>query len=1018
MPELTFKSAGVSTREIDLSSPSQTGPTGVPAGVIGTANLGPAFVPITVANFSEFVSAFGGTDGKKFGPLAVNEWLKNAQALTYVRVLGAGDGKKRNSSTGKVTNAGFVVGARQVQDNGIVGHNPYANTGQAGNTFFLGCYMSQSAGSSYFTDAGISTPAVTINYSGADQDMKAWQGVPVLRGVIMAPSGVLLALSSSTTSAGTGAGTGPASTTNGILGDSTVRGTLTGSMVMANQNFTIFLNGHKGLTGDPRVITASMDVNSPSYFSKVLNTDPKLIEQKGHLLYSHYDIHSAVAVPTGSGILTGSRLDITTEEIVFMTTGALSQPTQAGGNSTVPEYRTFEDRFSNAKSPYIISQKFGGKPYDLFRVEALSDGADTNTQYKISIENLAKSNSDVNKFGKFDLVVRSFFDTDDEKSVMESFRGLSLDKDSDRYFARVVGDQRAYFDFDQSSDSQKLVVDGDFPNRSRYIRVKVSDQQDAGEVPDNALPLGYRGYSHLVTSGTQPMTNMELANAAAAESGILLSGSYNVLKKIVEPPVPMRDNIALGTGNKKRIDSRLYWGTQFTRKTDVSEPNKPDLFDQSFVSYTKYFPSFALSNQKFSIGNNAGVADTAANGIIDSDRFNNNKFTLENISVRTGSDTYADPKEWVSASYKRRGGISIDRDLKTRAFSADDLGVVGNRTFAKFSFFLQGGFDGVNIFDKDKSALNDNAAKREMDDSASQGGSEGPTVASFRKAIDIIGNKSDVEIKVLAIPGMRDESITDYATDAVENRFDAIYVMDIEERDVLNNVVTSSAQDISVSDTVAAFKNRALDSSFAAAYFPDVVMQDPSTRTNVRCPPSVAVLGAFSLNDAIGHPWFAPAGFTRGSLSSVTQASVDLNRANLDTIYDADINPITDFPGTGYVIWGQKTLQAAASALDRVNVRRLLIDIRRKVRAVANTLLFEPNRTETLEKFSGLVNPILQKIQEQSGLDRFKVVIDTTTTTQADIENNTIRGKIFVQPTRTVEFVALDFVVTNAGAEV
>ena len=104
--------------------------------------------------------------------------------------------------------------------------------------------------------------------------------------------------------------------------------------------------------------------------------------------------------------------------------------------------------------------------------------------------------------------------------------------------------------------------------------------------------------------------------------------------------------------------------------------------------------------------------------------------------------------------------------------------------------------------------------------------------------------------------------------------------------------------------------------------------------------------------------------------------------------------------------------------MDRVNVRRLLIDIRRKVRAVANTLLFEPNRESTLEKFSSLVNPILQKIQEQSGLDRYKVIIDTTTTTQADIENNTVRGKIFVQPTRTAEFVALDFVVTNAGAEV
>jgi phage tail sheath protein FI len=136
----------------------------------------------------------------------------------------------------------------------------------------------------------------------------------------------------------------------------------------------------------------------------------------------------------------------------------------------------------------------------------------------------------------------------------------------------------------------------------------------------------------------------------------------------------------------------------------------------------------------------------------------------------------------------------------------------------------------------------------------------------------------------------------------------------------------------------------------------------------------------------------------------------------LDDLYEAKINPISVFPGTGVTVWGQKTLLAGQSALDRVNVRRLLINVRRKVKNIANVFLFEPNREETLEKFSSLVNPILQTIQEQSGVDRYKVVIDTTTTTQADVENNTVRGKIYVQPTRSVEFVALDFVVTNAGS--
>ena len=191
------------------------------------------------------------------------------------------------------------------------------------------------------------------------------------------------------------------------------------------------------------------------------------------------------------------------------------------------------------------------------------------------------------------------------------------------------------------------------------------------------------------------------------------------------------------------------------------------------------------------------------------------------------------------------------------------------------------------------------------------------------------------------------------------------------------------------------------------------------SQTNVQCPPSVAVLGAFALNDSLAHPWFAPAGFSRGALKSVVETQVKLSRANLDTLYESDVNPLAAFPHTpGVVVWGQKTLQQAKSALDRVNVRRLLIEIRREVRKVGNNLLFEPNRAETLARFSSSVNPILQRIQAQQGLDKFKVIIDTTTTTQADIENNTVRGKIFLQPTRTVEFISLDFVVTNAGMEV
>ena len=185
-----------------------------------------------------------------------------------------------------------------------------------------------------------------------------------------------------------------------------------------------------------------------------------------------------------------------------------------------------------------------------------------------------------------------------------------------------------------------------------------------------------------------------------------------------------------------------------------------------------------------------------------------------------------------------------------------------------------------------------------------------------------------------------------------------------------------------------------------------------------RVPPSVAVLGAFAYNDAVAFPWFAPAGYARGALANTSDIAVRLSRANLDTLYEADINPIVGFPGQdGIVVWGQKTLLARQSALDRVNVRRLLISLRRQIREIANKLLFEPNRESTLSRFSKLADPVLKRIQEQSGVDKYKIQIDTTTTTQADVENNTIRGRLWIVPTRTAEFVSLDFVVTNAGKE-
>ncbi len=983
MAEIVNKSPGVSTREIDLSAPASTPPTGVPAGVIGTSLRGPAFVPVVVGTFRSFVTRFGESDGEKFGPLAMAQWLSNARAGAFVKVLGVGDGKKRSNSgnnAGKVTNAGFVVGSQQVQANGDLGNNAYSFGVGEGRSYFLNAFMSESAGSTVFSDAGLQTSA---------------KAIPIIRGVMFTPQGVQLSLSSSNIAAYLNV----LSASNQMA---SAVGAVTGTVNTAGgaQTFVLFLSGHKSTDAYSNVLTASFDPVAPNYFADVFNRDPKLIEKAGHFLYTAYDFFPKVATVSATGLdQAGQSNEVAAGlvEAVFLAKGN----TYNSGTVTTPNYDNFEDRFRTAFSPYFTSQNFGGQIYNLFRVHARDDGAYANTTFKVSISDIASSTDPTSEYGTFTLSVRQFNDTDANPIVLESFTGLSLNPNSTRFIGKMIGDLNTYYDFDRVAGAQKLTIEGNYPNVSNYIRVEIDDDVTNQEVPASSLPVGFRGHYHLVTSGSG------ITDATTINSGSLFN----------QPPTPYRLNISTGTGNNKTPSSQLFWGVQNEIVDQVADPNAGTGISETALSLVKYFPDFHTDFRNPWVGNNEGALDSQG-AILDADRFNRNRFTLEKVQVIQNATTLLpDVNLWASASYKRAG--VADSGYRFIAVDKGDFGDLASRKYLKYTTVVQGGFDGVNVFDAEKSKLSTVAVKREMDFPTTQFGPVGPTVAAYRKAVDILAEKSDVDIQLLAIPGIRNPGVTDYAIDAVEGRFDALYLMDIEEKDVNDLVVSGSGVEPSVSLTASGLRNRRLDTSFAAAYYPDVIMTDPSIGTNVVVPPSVAVLGAFGLNDALAYPWYAPAGFTRGALSAVSEIQVKLNRDNLDTLYSSNINPIVSVPGTtGPVVYGQKTLLGRASALDRVNVRRLLIEIRRRVRNVANLIIFEPNRESTLARFSSLVDPILKQVQAQQGVERFKVKIDTTTTTQADVENNTIRGQIYLQPTRSLEFINLDFVVTNQGAQI
>lgn len=1006
MTVLSFRSAGVSIQEIDQSGPTAIQPTGIPAACISPTPRGPAFVPGITGTTQDYQVVFGApTNDISDGPLMASEWLSTQQAFLQIRVLGAGSGKQRITSgnnKGSVTFAGFVAGSQQPQQSlsGALGNNPYANasslnaTGSLSRTYLLGCFMSQSAGSTYFSDAGLQSAGVSQ---------------PIVRAVLMAASGVMLRLSSSLANS-----LPPSSSLAADFAGGTVRGALTGSLKLTGslQEFVLMQFGHKGTDPlYPNVITASFDPLAPNYVANMFNTDPLKLEQAGHYLYSYHDINSAVAVPTGSGVVlavSGSAALNGFEQIAFLVTGS---QTRNSGTLTAPNYENFEDRYTTPSTPWITSQKFGGKPKNLFRVWSLSDGAVDNRVLKVSIENIAPSpNLNSTEYGTFDVVVRQFNDTDGNRVELERFRLLTIDPDSPNYIARVIGDVRTFFNFDTSEEAQKVESDGLFENRSKFIRVEIADDVDSGEMEKTAIPMGFRGPQHLVTSGSAPLP---------AFTDAAMFSAANPFYRTVQPPVPFRMNLNIGGGSSQRANRSLYWGIQFEKLTSVSEPNSSTAPNKSLPSFTKFFPMFQTEWQNFAVRDNQGVGDTTANGIMDADRFNNNGFSLENIKIKYNTSSgNADVTNLTQWSYVRSGSIPTDTVNGTRALRSTDLSNPTVRTVAKFTVWMEGGFDGTNVFNYDQKFFTNNAVREELNNT-SRGLTEGPTVKSYIKALDIVKDTLEVDCQLLAVPDIREQYITDYTINVMEtDRLDCMYVMDIEQRDLSNNVVTDVVtQDISVTNTITQLTSRGLNSSYTATYFPDVIMRDRFRGTNVRVPPSVVVMGAFGKNDQVGYAWNAAAGFTRGVLPTVDQITILLSQNNLDELQDADINPLATFAGQGPVVWGQKTLLATPnSSFDRVNVRRLLIALRRQVKRVGLRTLFQPARATTLESFRNNVTPILKRVQDLGGVEGFRVDIDTTTTTPQDFANKIIRGKIFIIPTKTLEFLDINFVIRNAGS--
>ena len=285
---------------------------------------------------------------------------------------------------------------------------------------------------------------------------------------------------------------------------------------------------------------------------------------------------------------------------------------------------------------------------------------------------------------------------------------------------------------------------------------------------------------------------------------------------------------------------------------------------------------------------------------------------------------------------------------------------------------------------------------------------QGLLSSSYNNMISLLSNQDDYRFNVLITPGLfaseapLGSSQVTTAINNTQNRGDNIYVVDLVPYNTSISTVTAQAN--------------AKNTSYAAAYWPWVQTIDPDSSQNVWVPASTLVAGVYAYNDNVSEPWFAPAGINRGGLGTVIRSEKKLTQANRDTLYTNKINPIATFPGTGVVVYGQKTLQTKASALDRVNVRRLLISLKSYISQVANNLVFEQNSIATRNQFLSQVNPYLESVQQRQGLYAFKVIMDDSNNTPDVIDRNQMVGQIYLQPTKTAEFIYLDFNILPSGA--
>jgi hypothetical protein len=941
--------------------------------VIGRARKGPADKPVQVESFSDFVQTFGnpvaGNEGgdiwregnntaPTYAAYAAKAWLRNNSPLTFLRVLG--DEKSGVADAGK---AGWEVNDADSNDDGGV--------------FALVLWPSASV-----------TSGTTL-VSGAVAAQFYTNGRVLLSG----------------------------STTTGKNGSTLYE-------VSTDDDFKlVFVSG-----STDEELKVSLDPSSPNFIRKALNTNPTITNsaitaastrtyyQGGfYWLGESFEYSAQHTGSTSIGLLAGG--DDTKYHAAIL-------PMAVNGASTTIQQNNWRAAATRATTGWFISQDLSTNTgsyaarnqQQLFRLEALSAGEWAQREVKISISNIKAPTGDYQSYGSFSVLVRDINDTDNRQVVLERFDELNLNPASENYIAKRIGDRYQVY----SATDQRNVEYGEFENQSNYVRVVMNDDVAAGSGETRWLPFGvfgpmkYRNVG-LVSGSSGFSVPSTPASASRGDYRTMLDGDDTTAYGTAGHLAANDDIMSLAVISGTRFSGSIQFPSVPLRlnSTDGSPKNTKNTFWGAWTGRSRSDTFF-----------NPEVTDMLRARTFDLSSFNENP---ADTSLDVEGETFAQTGSAVNISWvfsldnisgSTAAGYAYSNGYRAAGTSVSALGNYTSTLDAgldRFTTTLHGGFDGLDI--KEREPFRNTKMDNQTEDTSYE-------IYSLRKAINIVSSPDDVSMNAIVMPGITNETVTNDLLDTAEERGDALAIIDIENAYTPDTEALGSAESRNSNNTpdraASALATRSINNSYGATYYPWVSILDTETNQRLWSPPSVAALGVLSNTDRLQAPWFAPAGFTRGGLSEgaagvpVLDVSRRLTSDDRDTLYETNINPIAKFPAEGIVIFGQKTLQQTASALDRINVRRLMIYLKREISFIASRLLFAPNAQATWDRFLGQAEPVLRDVKAQFGIEDFRLILDESTTTPDLIDRNIIYAKLYVKPTRAVEFFAIDFIITNS----